>query len=324
MELLLGPENPTLTERFVDFFRLPYVLSSAVLAFLIASATVFLVLRPYISPAGLLSYVWLTWVLAGFYSFYAPRYMRSRLLEIEKSVASLLPGGENDFHDLFGSVSDLKPQLVLWVGISSVNFTTFLRLGFPVVLYPLVLGIVLLISIGISSIIWTYIGSLRGIHKMGRAALRFTPFYKDRIMGLRDVGSLALALAITYFGFLSLSFLLTLYSDDALLWTIMGFLVVVGVAMFFLPLRGLHLRMVEQKKIEREKLNRELEEVFEGKNNHTSEDMSRMFRLDIMRRELTSAATWPYDIQILSKLTIVSMSLAAALLSRVIAAIIGM
>jgi len=319
----LGPERPTIGEQFIELFRLPYALGCAILA-LLGVTVIVLILPPF--PSSQLSYGGPILYMLGVYSYYAPRYMRSRLLQMEKSMSPLLPKGETDFHEIFSSVSKRKPQLAFLLAIALVPFGSFLaspNFDIPVVMYPLVFGFSILLVVGNASAYWLYFISLLGIHKMGRLTIGFVPFYRDRTLGLRPVGSLAFSLAMSYFAFAGLILLLNLFApNDPALWGFQASTLLFGVAMFFLPMRRLHHRMLEQKRLEREKLDRELEEAFARPGTDSPDDTRRILRLDIMKRELAATATWPYDVSILSKLTVISLSLTAILLSRIVAALL--
>ena len=272
--------------------------------------------------------------------------MRQKLLKSETYLSRLLPGGEEDFHKLFGRVSALKPQLVAWAVVSILLLTEFniIPLIFP---GPAAQTVVssgprtalgqgastltglfqfLVTTLVLSSLAWVYYGVLRGLHRMGSAALNFSPFYKDQFLGLKPVGSLALSLAAAYFGFEVLFIAAGLASPPSFIDLIevgglLVGLVCIGVLAFFLPLRKLHERMALQKSLERAKLAERLALVVEpARPEQKSEgDAVEVLKLDLMDRKVSSIATWPFDFQILGKLTIIILSVTTALLTRFIA-----
>ncbi len=281
------------------------------------------------------------------YLFYTPRYMRNRLLKSEAQLTGLLPGGEEDFHKLFGRVSALKPQLATWALFSIALFAEInivpLLLPAPATAQSTSVPVTVLgneiftvanlllffvATLVLSSTAWVYYCVLKGIHRMGNAALNFSPFYRDSFLGLKPVGSLALSLAAAYFGFEAFLIAAGFASTPTLadLFTVGGLLiglVAMGVLAFFLPLRKLHGRMAQEKASERVKLSERFALILDQNRGmteqSTDEKALEVLKLDLMDRKVSSIATWPFDFQILGKLTIITLSVTAALLTRFIA-----
>jgi hypothetical protein len=345
-----GPETPTLPERLVLGTRLPYVGGCLVLGY------VFTVLLPQVvvnavdggpvsdilnaafSPDNVVNSLFIS------YLFYAPRFMRLRLLKSEKSLSQLLPEGETDFHRLFGRVSAVRPQIIAWA-----LFTVLLFLEFDIVPRLLsassaaqfsgpstVLGQSVSVVLGtfgsfvttlvLSSLAWVYYSVLRGIHRMGSASLNLSAFYRDPFLGLKPVGSLAFSVAMAYFGFEVFLIAAGIASPPTLVdyytvGSLLVVLIVVGVVAFFLPLRKLHERMILQKASERAKLSERLDPLVGPSQSVQNPDETALevLKLELMDRKVSSIATWPFDFQILGKLTVVTLSVTAALITRFIA-----
>ena len=98
-------------------------------------------------------------------------------------------------------------------------------------------------------------------------------------------------------------------------------LLIIGVIAFFLPLRRLHHRMVQQKGFERARLSERLAAVLEPSDAREIDyqEVLEVLKLDLMDRKVSTIATWPFDFQILGKLTIILLSVTAALLTRFVA-----
>ncbi len=336
MGKVAGHEYPTLAERVIGLFRLPYLIGCGLFILLFSLAApldsylesfnfgkaVTQWLADWQTPGGVLFF------LLFAYIFYAPHYMRRKLLRAEDSTSPLLPNGEEDFHKLFGSVSGLKPQLIVW----AIFFATIFLLPSPQEEPRYRFGLVsslsfsVLFTLGVSSVVWTYFSSLRGIHRMGGSSLHLRPYYKDRLLGLRPVGSLALSLVVAYFGFIALISMLTAFSGEAFLgpYVFLSGLIILGLLIFFLPLRKLHQLMLQQKKLEKEKLEQKLTQIFENPTEAnppsalTQALILDTLRLDMMKREISSIAVWPVDTQILGRLitvilTVIAILVAAAL-----------
>src|SRR5207247_1693612 len=97
-------------------------------------------------------------------------------------------------------------------------------------------------------------------------------------------------------------------------------LVLLGLVLFFLPLRGLHRRMVDQKQRETARLRPNLGPIYEeGAGPHSAQDVAHLYRVDMMDRKVAAMAVWPYDVGILGRLSAITLSVIAILLSRIIA-----
>ena len=349
-----GHGAATFVERFILAFRLPYVLGCIVVGFglfgvldvaLSAYATngdLSAAMAKAKAPNSLLTDLLVT------YSFYAPRFMRERLEEAGRSLASLLPDREEGFRRIFGRLASPRPQVITWIVflvalLLAVNFSAIVGVAPPSIQFNAGPGSALeffagaydilsvaVATLGLSSVVWTYWSITRGIHRFGDAPLQLRPYYEDAFAGLRPVGALALSLDFAYFVFIGL-FMLVVFASPSAPTTadiigIGGFLsglIVIGLALFFLPLRRLHQRMVGQKLDEKDRLRPKLASLFEDRSaRNDSGDLGHMFRLDMMDRKVASMAVWPFDVGILGRLSAIALSVIAILISRIVALIV--
>ena len=346
-----GHESSTLAERFIEAFRLPYALGCLVVGLLLfglfdtwlymyaATSDPWEALNATLRPQNVLV------DLLVAYAFYVPRYMRTKLSEAGVSLSTLLPGGEESYRRIFARVSAVKPQLVAWVLflaglLLAVNVSAILGAGPSTIVFgggpssvlEFVAGVYDIISLGVvtlglSSVVWTYWTISRGIHRFGGEPLSLRPYYEDSFLGLKPVGSLALALASAYFGFLALFALVLAASPSSPsagdLIGVGGFLaglILLGLALFFLPLRRLHRQMIQRKHFEGGRLQERLAPVFhEHAQDSAPKDIGHLFRLDMMDRKVSSMALWPFDIRILGRLSVIALSVTAILISRIVA-----
>ena len=98
-------------------------------------------------------------------------------------------------------------------------------------------------------------------------------------------------------------------------------LVLLGLVLFFLPLRGLHQRMADQKRQEIVRLRPKLSHIYEDGASDTALDVAHLVRIDMTDRKVAAMAIWPYDVGILGRLSAITLSVIAILLSRIIALI---
>ncbi len=270
--------------------------------------------------------------LLFFWLLYSPHYMRKKLLRAEAPISALLSNGEEDFHKLFGRLSALKPQLIVWISllISIFAVIAIVAGGFPLpqsIELVLFLTFANIILLGFASLVWSYFISLWGIHKMGGASLKLRPYYKDRLLGLKPVGSLALSLVMAYFAFIGIWFIQTTIGLSTPLplvaYAIFSALILPGLLMFILPLRKFHQRMLQQKKLERDRLEERLDQIYQNPSETNSpSDLSQLFFSlsisDTMKKEISAIASWPYDIQIIGRVIGITLSVLAIIIAQLV------
>jgi len=340
----------TLAERFIVVFRLPYALGCILVGFGLFGI-LNTVLSKYVETVDLrqatvvaLSPQSLAESALFAYSFYAPRDRRTKLLEAGRSLPALMAEKDEGFRKTFRGISAVRPQVGTWIvflaallialnvavafgGPSTFRFNTDSRFSLLEFLATIVDFVSLaVISLGLSSVVWTYWSISKGMRRFSSAPLELRPYYEDPFLGLRPVGSLALSLATVYFGFIAL-FLLSLLTSSSTpsigdLVGVGGFLfglIFLGVFLFFLPLTKLHGRMIAEKRTARAALNPKLRTLFQESSNSGSADVGHVLRVDLMDRKVTAMALWPYDVGILGRLSVIAASVTAILISRIIA-----
>jgi hypothetical protein len=344
----------TLAERFVAAFRLPYAVACILIGFVLVGIPNS-ILSWYLQTSDLRQAVLTAFSTNSLlqysliaYAFYAPHYMRTRLLDAARSLSAVLPDREEGFRRAFAGISSVRPQVVTWLLflfalLVAVNAAALLGTGestiivnvggsFSVVefvgtIYDVIA--IALSTLALSSVVWTYWSTSVGIHRLGSAPLQLRPYYEDAFLGLKPVGSLALTLATGYFSFIALLLLVlatspTVPSVGDIL-GVGGFLfglILLGVLLFFVPLNRLHRRMVTEKQIQKAGLAPKLRALFQESGEVDSDpNFSKVFRLDMMDRKISSMATWPFDIGILGRLSVIALSVTAILISRIIALI---
>jgi hypothetical protein len=97
-------------------------------------------------------------------------------------------------------------------------------------------------------------------------------------------------------------------------------LVLLGLLLFFLPMKALHERMTHEKGGARERMTQKLAPWFgEVPAGDPPGDFGTLLRLDLMDRKVSAMAVWPFDLRILGRLTAVALSVTAILISRIVA-----
>jgi len=199
-----GPESLTLAERFIVAFRLPYGLGCILVGF-----GLFGILNTVLSKdvetgdltqavVAALSLQNLATSVLFAYSFYAPRYMRTKLLEAGRSLPALLPEKEGGFRTTFRGVSSTRPQVATWIvflaalllalnvaivfgGSSTFRFNAsgpFSLLEFLATIVDIVSLAV--VTLALSSVVWTYWSISKGMRRFSEAPLELRPYSRTR------------------------------------------------------------------------------------------------------------------------------------------------
>lgn len=353
---MTGPHKATIIERIVGSLRIPYVFGSVLLAFLLgppgAILSTFVYTRDIFeafdrvvwlffgSPLPILQgYLGLSLLFVLFYYLlYMIQFMRQRLVSVEAQLVSLLPEGEETFDTIFGGVSKSTPPVafailfMLVIAFQSVpelpdNFVFFcvssINTVFLLVAWPFWF-------IAFCTFVWVYVGSIRGLYELGKK-VKLKTFNEDKMLGVRPVGSLSLSLTYTYFvGLIILGLLPTILQPEA---SILGYMVVlstcatVGLILFLLPQYTLHKKMVEAKEVEKELLRRELSKVVRAADEKDDVEsvaeikdalnrLTTVLQVDMTRNELENIPTWPFDTQIISRLTGMAMSIIIVIIGQ--------
>jgi hypothetical protein len=358
-----GPEVPTIVEKIVALFHIPYFFGALLLAGLIGppgallvafvqtgslstaiSSTVFLFTSNVVSVQGAIATILIFPLF--FYALYAIRYMRTTVSKDEASIKDMLPGGEASYHGFFGSTTRKAPPLVLSAllfaaVIPSVSqgpnifFTAPITLAFFLVAFPIALFL-------FSTFVWVYFSSIRGLRQLGGSPFKLKPYHEDSMLGVRPLGSLSLSFALVYFtGLVILSIDFVVNSTSAIPLTegaIMGVLIFAGVIFFLLPLNAIHKKMVRFKKLELAELRRkfalakgnfesvgpETPDASLGDLKDTLVQLTNVLIFDVDKGEVSSIPTWPFDTTILGRFAVILLSVTAIVLSKYIAIALGL
>lgn len=331
-------EKPTLIERFVKLIPLPYPLAALIWSAVLPSSIGGYTLEYFTTGTTPLSLAYLPTALLNlllpFYLFLIVRFMRLRVVAAKSPISARLSGGEEDYHTAFGRMTRTAPVLILTVTLGTFLLTIYASEG---VISPSpfsIIGntiVVYLNVLAFTTYLWEFATAGLGLHDLGGSSLRLGPFQEDRMMGAKPIGNLALSMTIAYYGGLLLtSLLLSTFLPSSLPSSALfiAFLLL-GVALFFLPLNSVHAKMqAEKRRLLREigarypRLDRDSSRPRE---NATLEDVNARLakltdlqELKMLDRKAASLPTWPFDVQLVSKFVTIVLSVTAVLLSRLI------
>ena len=331
-------EKPTLLERFVALIPLPYPWAALIWSLVLPSGLGFDLISYLGTGSFSISIEAVPNIVLNlafiFYAFIMIRYMRQRVVATEPRISARLEGGAEDYHRAFGRMTDTMPVLVLTAVFGTLILTGRASSGgLPLNPFLILANIIVVYlgSLAFSTYLWEFIVASWGLHKLGASSLKLGSFLEDRMMGARPMGNLALSLAVAYFGGVLFAALLFSTISPATLanqWPFIGFLLL-GVALFLVPLNSIHAKMQAEKR----KLLQEINARYPGlspdavqpRENATMADvqaglarLTDLREVEMLDRKISSLPTWPFDINVASKFITIVLSVTAVLLSRLI------
>ncbi len=344
-----GPEEPTPFERILNSLRLPYVLSAFVFANLLA-APGFLVVefvrtgswdaaaRSVLANGGVVTWEWVAnaalFVLVNFLVFLGIRGMRMWLLSAKDELVGLCPDGEPAYRHAFLFTSAMWPVLIS-VGLELISGVglVFSESGSREGLFLIPLEILrFLLTLGILNFVWIYATGLLGLYALGKQPLRLKSYRQDSLLGTRLIGQLSLRFAFSYFTVLLIVLIGNSFAGDLSTALTVGVFAAIGLPMFFLPLMSIRRKMAEVKGREvsavRSRFAQAVADLREGDPPSQNEPLALVDRrlreltslqvLEMEMHETANIRTWPYDSRMLGQLTIIVLSVTAAMITRLL------
>jgi hypothetical protein len=330
-------ETPTLVERFIRLIPLPYPLAALVWTVVLGApgfATIEFVLTgsSTLSAANLPNT--LLNLLLTFYLFLMVRYIRMKVVAAEALIAPRLSGGERDYHQAFAGMTRTAPVIALASTMGALLLASY---GYGGIMpsAPLLIAFnVILVSLNalaFSTFLWEFAIASHGLYKLGSSSLRLGSFLEDRMMGSTPMGNLALSLTIAYFGSLLFAWLLfsTFVPSTAFGTASFAASLLLGVALFFVPLASIHAKMrMEKRRLLREigaRYARLTRNARASTDDATMDDLrvglarlTELQELEVMERKVASLPTWPFGIQVVSRFVTIVVSVTAVLVARIV------
>lgn len=331
-------EKSTLLERFVAVIPLPYPWAALIWSLVLPSGLGFDLISYLGTGSAPISIETIPNIVLNlafiFYAFIMIRYMRQRVVATEPRISPRLEGGVEEYHRAFRRMTENTPVLFMTAVLGTLILTgrassgglssnLFLILANIIVVY---LG-----SLAFSTYFWEFAVASWGLHTLGSSSLKLGSFLEDRMMGARPMGNLSLSLAVAYFGGVLFAALLFSTINPATLanqWPFIAFLLL-GVALFILPLNSIHAKMQAEKRRLLHEINARYPRLSPGtvqsRENATMADvqaglarLTDLQEVEMLDRRISSLPTWPFDINVASKFITIVLSVTAVLLSRLI------
>jgi hypothetical protein len=328
-----------MAERIVNPLPGPYFLK--ILSFWIIFGTPGLVLARYldtfntekivslfgvISPQNILVFSLANFVMP-LYAFYGIRHMRQKLLQTMPKLRQVAADGTSTVDGVFRSTTQLLPAIILGVFFSVLSIASLPGQTQHVVGYLSLLVKVFGFAFSMfayGTFIWMYVGSIVGLYRLGRKRLRFTPFYEDKHLGMKSLGSISLSLVWVYFLGIGLVFF-SFSPLPLLLLLALGGLTVLGVVLFFLPLYEIHVKMMKEKQAAEKALRTRLRQVVETleSSKESTCEITDLLAFQLLEQKVSKISEWPFDTTTLSWLSAIIISVIGAIITRYLLAFTG-
>jgi hypothetical protein len=267
--------------------------------------------------------------LALFVDMYFTRYLRLLVLSARPKLSPLSPGAEGAYRKAFGP-------------ITSPNGSLFFTLLFLLLYFParalIATSLVSLVGITILSAIaftiygaafWVYLSCLWGVSRFGLQPLKLKQFYEDRMLGLRPLGQIVVSSAAIFSVAITITLGASLITGDVLSLAANLAIVAIGISMIFIPLIGIHRRMVGVKEDEEAKLSSLSKELFTVSKNSGAtnqedtvsteiRDLIELKKFLALRDEASKISEWPFESRNVERLIAILLAIFAALLARLL------
>jgi len=168
-----------------------------------------------------------------------------------------------------------------------------------------------------------------GVSRFGREPLRLKKFYEDRMLGLRPLGQIVVSSAAIFSVAITITLGASLITGDVPSLASNLAIVAIGISMIFLPLIGIHRRMVGAKEEEEAKLSSLSKELFTVSENSGApnqedspstnvKDLIELEKFLALREEASKISEWPFESRNVERLIAILLAIFAALLARLL------
>lgn len=345
---------PTIFESFLVRFKVPYRLSAVLVAVFVGPLGNFLFLFSLsnnmqsalygtfgFANAGEsgtvlnMQFNWylfisnIIWYAFLFYVVFSARYLRLRLAKAEPFLKTLAPNRKKTLRKTFQIVSKPYPQLAIMFIFLIVYATSvpelMVRGELTAISTPIYILRSLLRSLTFGSVLWLCCAALWGLYRFGKQQLRLKSYQEDPMLGAGELGSLSFSFTWVYF------LGLALFATQMVLGGLAGntpivnlltvtVLVPAGIGLFLAPLASIHKKMVEAKKSEIASTRKMFSDLVRVAEPYEKDDqrMIRLLTLEAVERNAASIRTWPIESPVLGKITLITISVSATMIARLI------
>lgn len=261
-------------------------------------------------------------------------YIGRKMAFLEEYALSLVKNDQSVTDKLAG-LSSLKGIVIAFVGLTAIiaPFYLFQQIPGASFLQNVTIEIPWLFLMWIiSTLVWVWGYSMVSIYRIGKLPMKLRSFTEDKMLGLKPFASASLRFTAIYYVFV----LFVIFSDltgplssSRLLFVRDGALAAFGLVLFFLPLFSLHGKLVQARSERMTWINRRytllMEKIEANGDAPLGESVQReLSSIDKIQRDIQSIRPWPFDVNALTKLVAIFLTVTAILLSKVIGPVLGL
>lgn len=179
----------------------------------------------------------------------------------------------------------------------------------------------LVIGVPLCTAVWVYAALQLGLHRLGRGHLTLVGYRGDRSLGLQEIGSLAFTAFWMLLGTLTPIALTTSEDRPAVLVTVVVLLA--GVALFFLSLRGLHRQMAATKRTEVRRAQTLYAQAYRPLQHQTTlerlqEQVAALNAAEALEKRAERIQAWPFDEGTFARAVTIASSVLATVIARIL------
>jgi hypothetical protein len=267
--------------------------------------------------------------LSLFVDMYLTGYLRRLIVAAEPKLSPLAPSPGDAYRKAFAPMTSIGGSLFFAVVFFCLYFPARADIsGSPIALGGIaILSVLAFIVYGAA--FWVYLSGVWGVFRFGREPLQLKPFYEDSMLGLRPLGQIVVSSA----GIFSIAITITLGAslitgDVSSLFSNLA-IVAIGISMLFLPLLGIHGKMVAVKELEEAKLGGLSRTLFagpaapgvatDGDSLPTKiRELIELQRFQSLKEDVSRISEWPFESRSIERVVAILLAIFAALLARLV------
>ncbi len=261
-------------------------------------------------------------------------YIGRRMVSLEEYALSLVQNHQS-VSDKIARLSSIKGIIIALVGLNAIIAPFYLFVQIPGASFLQSVSTQLpwlFVTWVISTLVWVWGYSMVGIYRIGKLPMKLRPFTEDKMLGLKPFASASLRFTAIYYTFVLAFIFVDLSSPPSsspLLFVRDGALAAFGLVLFFLPLFSLHGKLVQARSERMTWINRRytllMEKIEANGDAPLGESVQReLSSIDKIQRDIQSIRPWPFDVNALTKLVAIFLTVTAILLSKVIGPVLGL
>ncbi|WP_189671045.1 hypothetical protein [Promicromonospora soli] len=242
--------------------------------------------------------------------------------QLRPALAGVVEEELPDVERLFRGVDSIAIPVILTVTVGLVLPLDEVLAGEPV--GAVIQGLTwLVIGIPMATAVWVYATLQLGLYRLGRGRLTLTKYRGDRTLGLQAVGSLAFTGFWTLLGAFTPLALASSADLPSVVVTVVVLLA--GIVLFFLSLRGLHRQMVTLKRRELDRARSLYEEAYRPLGQSpTLEVLQQQTGLlnaaENLEKRAERIQAWPFDEGTFARAVTIASSVVATIIARLLLA----